>query len=182
MDKIQQVVSSGEWWFSVVVMGLVMGIVTTYSVRKLDRVLERYGSFMAGRSDQARQRRHEAKTVLLTQRHRIPFAIARRQALQSRAIALALIGMGCLLGSSNIGMAIFAAQESFANYAQMSFLAIIGAFCSLFYFVFERRVADLVMVLASVVDELDEEFTAITASACTKSNDSVHDAEGVSEI
>ncbi|MBR7928752.1 hypothetical protein [Burkholderia ambifaria] len=100
MDKILQSLSSGEWWFSVVAAGLIVGVAGTYLVRVLDSCSGKLTGIWANRSVRVQEARTKQVDELVRFRHRIPFVLAERNNLQLDAVwNLLLSGVALILSA-----------------------------------------------------------------------------------
>jgi uncharacterized membrane protein YedE/YeeE len=100
MDKILQSLSSGEWWFSVVVVGVIVGVAGTFAVRGIDSFSSRMTGAWANRSKRVKEARTKMVDDLMRFRHRIPFTLSRRDTLLTEAVWSAVLGAMAIIMSA----------------------------------------------------------------------------------
>jgi hypothetical protein len=99
MDKVLQEMTTFEWWFSVVIMGLVVAVLGSYAMRFADRITARVSATLVNRSEAERQRRANEIEQAVANPVLVQLLIAERASTQHRGLSCVLIAFA-LVGAA----------------------------------------------------------------------------------
>jgi len=110
MQKILEDITSPEWWFSVVVAALIVGLVVVYVARIFDSTSRRFAGMLASRSKAARNLRKARVSHYVENPHLVPFLIAKYHGLQNYSLgamvmAVLFLALTILVLTDNAGHA-----------------------------------------------------------------------------
>jgi positive regulator of sigma E activity len=86
MEEFFKNVSSQGWWFSVVFVGVLVNLLSTYLLRRMEKAGLSFSQWMRNRSEKKKKNFQLQVEVLVDRPDRIPVAFAREARLRSRAI------------------------------------------------------------------------------------------------